>query len=261
MDDAINSEIQEAPSTESTETQDKDASSNKGTNENVATQTQTPKFTGGVCSYLVSYGNGTPPDNKTEFIDGEEICFTGRISGISGTHSVTFIATFPDGTTMTDRFDAMNNDVIGYGWVDCGVGVGNFKVIFDATGQTLGYYEFIVYEDNIPSALEPADYARALYAEGYGREEIIQDFVNGGMSRNEAIDIVDNCGIDWGEQNLTQNTTSTDCQGHRFDVATCKIPSTCIYCGLTEGEPVECQYIHGICHFCGVEDPNSYNNE
>lgn len=143
----------------------------------------------------------------------------------------------------------------------CGVGVGNFKVIFDATGQTLGYYEFIVYEENIPSALEPADYARALYAEGYGREEIIQDFVNGGMSRNEAIDIVDNCGIDWGEQNLTQNTTSTDCQGHHFDVATCKIPSTCIYCGLTEGEPVECQYINGICHFCGVEDPNSYNNE
>ena len=160
MGDVINSETQESPSTESAETQDKDSPSNKGTNENVTTQTQSPSFTGGVCSYLVSYGNGTPPDNKTEFIDGEEVCFTGRISGISGTHSVTFIATFPDGTSMTDRFDAMNNDVIGYGWVDCGVGVGNFKVIFDATGQTLGYYEFIVYKkdtNQTQTAIEAAE--------------------------------------------------------------------------------------------------------
>ena len=66
-----------------------------------------------------------------------------------------------------------------------------------------------------------------------------------------------NTDIAWDKQNTIQNTTSTDCQGHHFDVPTCKIPSTCIYCGLTEGEPVECQYINGVCHFCGAEDPNS----
>ena len=41
------------------------------------------------------------------------------------------------------------------------------------------------------------------------------------------------------------------CLSHHWDVPTCKIPSTCIYCGCTEGSPVECQYIDGVCHFCG----------
>lgn len=101
-------------------------------------------FTGGVCSHLVSFGNGTPPDNKTDFIDGEEVCFTGRFSGFSGEYDVTFIGAFPDGTTTTDKLKVMSNDVIGYGWVDCGIGTGNFKIILDSTGEVLAYYEFTI---------------------------------------------------------------------------------------------------------------------
>lgn len=41
------------------------------------------------------------------------------------------------------------------------------------------------------------------------------------------------------------------CLSHHMDVPTCQIPSTCIYCGYTEGNPVECQFINGVCHFCG----------
>lgn len=67
-------------------------------------------------------------------------------------------------------------------------------------------------------------------------QQDVRDFVqnSGGYCRcagytdDEVQYAVDNCGIDWDEQNSTQSTTSTDCQGHHFDVATCKIPSTYI---------------------------------
>jgi len=43
------------------------------------------------------------------------------------------------------------------------------------------------------------------------------------------------------------------CLSHQMHIATCQIPSTCTLCGYTEGTPVECQYIKGVCHFCGAE--------
>lgn len=175
-------------------------------NQTTSNSTNTPSgkilFNGGVCSHLVSPNNGTPPDNKTEFINGEQICFTGKFSGFKGEYAVTVLATFPDGTTHTDKFKVINNDICGYGWVDCGIGIGNFKVLLDSTGETLGFYEFIIYENEIPTALEPADYAKALYKEGYNREEIIQDIINGEKTRTDAEKIVDTCGIDWNAEAL-----------------------------------------------------------
>ncbi len=159
-------------------------------------------FTGGVCSYLVSFGNGVPPDNKTEFLDGEEVCFTGRFSGFSREYSVTFIGTFPNGEQTIDKFKAISNDVIGYGWSDCGIGAGNFKVILDSTGEILGYYEFIIHENKPSPALDPNEYAKSLFNEGHNREEIIQNFINSGMDRSTAEKTVDTCGIDWNTEAL-----------------------------------------------------------
>ena len=53
------------------------------------------------------------------------------------------------------------------------------------------------------------------------------------------------------------NNDKADCTGHHMDVPTCQIPSTCIYCGYTEGSPVQCQYINGVCHFCGKRENNA----
>lgn len=58
-----------------------------------------------------------------------------------------------------------------------------------------------------------------------------------------------NANIDWTA--TEQKKQDNNCLGHHMDVPTCKKSSTCIYCGYTEGEPIDCQYIDGVCHFCG----------
>ena len=57
---------------------------------------------------------------------------------------------------------------------------------------------------NMGEAVEPTVYAKMLYDEGYNRAEIIQSFVDGGMTRDEAISITDSCGIDWNAEALAR---------------------------------------------------------
>lgn len=85
---------------------------------------------------------------------------------------------------------------------------------------------------------------------------------------------VNNCGVDWSsEENddyadedpsyndgeyaeddeTVDDSDAESCAGHHMDVPTCYAPSTCIYCGYTEGSPVDCQYVDGFCVFCGGE--------
>ena len=49
-------------------------------------------------------------------------------------------------------------------------------------------------------ALEPSEYAKELYKLGYTREQIIQDFINGGMAKTDAETLVDTSGIDWNSE-------------------------------------------------------------
>ena len=48
---------------------------------------------------------------------------------------------------------------------------------------------------------------------------------------------------------------------HTYADATCTSPKTCIYCGATEGEPLEHVYVDGSCQYCGkVEGDESLVN-
>ena len=38
---------------------------------------------------------------------------------------------------------------------------------------------------------------------------------------------------------------------HSWKGATCTAPKTCTKCGVTEGDVIECEYVDGVCRFCG----------
>ncbi len=100
-------------------------------------------FYGGTTSNLNWKGNGKL-NTKTVFSQNEEINFTGKISGFTGKKYVTLIQKFPNGDNFTDTFDVQNGDVIGFNYVDCGVGKGSFTLKLKETGEILGYYEFTI---------------------------------------------------------------------------------------------------------------------
>jgi len=100
-------------------------------------------FYGGTTASLGWSGNGVL-NIKNVFSSEDEINFTGKITGFTGRKYITLIQSFPNGDYFIDTFDVQSGDVIGFGYVDCGVGNGSFTVKLTDTGEVLGYYEFTI---------------------------------------------------------------------------------------------------------------------
>jgi len=105
-------------------------------------QVSKPTFEGGICSKIDAWGDGMPLDSINSFANGEIATIAGRVIGISGTKSVTLYWNFPDGTTESNQLNLTNGYVFNLGMSECGIGQGSVSVVYDETGECLGYFTF-----------------------------------------------------------------------------------------------------------------------
>ncbi len=112
----------------------------------VVTPTPAPEklaFVGHLCTDTNSAG--MPANDKTIFHSYEFVTIAGKLTGVTGKNNITLRWVFPNGHITDEKiYELKNGETTSQGMRDIGIGEGSVTVIFDKTGETLGYFPFTI---------------------------------------------------------------------------------------------------------------------
>ncbi len=112
----------------------------------VVTPTPAPEklaFVGHLCTDTNSAG--MPANDKTIFHSYEYVTIAGKLTGVTEKNNITLRWVFPNGYITDEKiYELQNGEATSQGMKDIGIGEGSVTVIFDKTGETLGYFPFTI---------------------------------------------------------------------------------------------------------------------
>lgn len=184
VDNQVTNESSTAQETSQPTNQEGNKSENKKT-----TSTSTNQYTAAVTVAYSCYNanNSISPsevrNHMSEYYSSTEIEYALKNSGIDWNNAARNRA-----LQCIDEYKAQGKRITAYDIIDklSALGFSDDSITY-AIDNTDGYDKGI--------AEEPAERAKRLHGYGYSREEIIQDFMSGGWSREDAERLVNDCGI------------------------------------------------------------------
>ena len=100
-------------------------------------------FVGHLCTDTNSAG--MPANDKTIFHSYEFVTIAGKLTGVTGKNNITLRWVFPNGHITDEKiYELKNGETTSLGMQDIGIGEGSVTVIFDKTGEILGYFPFTI---------------------------------------------------------------------------------------------------------------------